>query len=129
MTFLIAHLHHCFAWLFFSLLLTLSVHPALEALVFGFNPLELLLVWICGAIASAAHERWIRALLLLNIAFVVTRGVRAVLGVEALLPISQVLWVAASLLATATTVSYALRAGVVDAEQSFRFFGCDYWLV
>ena len=131
---------HRFAWLFFSLLLTLSAHPALEALVSDFNPLDLLLaINLVAAIASAAHERWIRGLLLLGIAFVVTRGVRTVLGIEALLPISQLLWVAASLLATAATARHALRARAVDAEHLFAaldayllaglIFAVCYWLL
>jgi hypothetical protein len=102
--------------------------------------LELLLaVNLVAAIASAAHDRWIRGLLMLGIAFIVTRGIRTVLGVEALLPISQVLWVAASLLATATTARHALRAGVVDAERIFAaldayllaglIFAVCYWLL
>jgi hypothetical protein len=131
---------HRFAWLFFSLLLTLGSRPALETLVSGFNLLELLLALnLVAAVASAAHERWIRVLLVLGIAFVVTRGIRAVLGVEVLLPISQVLWVTASLLATAATARYALRAGVVDAEHIFAaldayllaglIFAVCYWLL
>jgi ion channel len=139
-TVLDSYRRHRFSWLFFSLLLTLSAHPVLEAFVSSFNPLELLLALnLVAAIASAAHERWIRGLLLLGIAFVVTRGIRAVLGIEALLPISQVLWVAASLLATATTARHALRAGVVDAEHIFAaldayllaglIFAVCYWLL
>ena len=86
-----------FGWLFFSLLLILGAHPVLEALASGFNPLELLLaVNLVAAIASAAHERWIRVLLLLGTAFVITRGIRTVLGVEAMLPVSQILWVSAA---------------------------------
>lgn len=130
---------HRFAWLFFSLLLTLAAHPALEALVSGFNPLELLLaVNLVAATASAAHERGIRVLLLLGVAFAVARGIRAVLGIETLLPISQVLWILASLLAMATTARHALRAGVVDAEHIFAaldayllaglIFAVCYWL-
>jgi hypothetical protein len=58
---------HRFAWLFFSLLFTLSAHPVLKALVSGFNPLDLLLaVNLVAATASAAHERWIRTLLFLS---------------------------------------------------------------
>lgn len=131
---------HRFAWLFFSLLLTLGARPALEAFVSGFNPLELLLALnLVTAVASAAHERWIRVLLLLGLAFVVTRGIRTMLGVEVLLPISQVLWVAASLLATVTTARHALRAGAVDAERLFAaldayllaglIFAVCYWLL
>src|SRR5215204_2816395 len=139
-TVLDSYRRHRFSWLFFSLLLTLSAHPVLEAFVSSFNPLELLLALnLVAAIASAAHERWIRGLLFLGIAFVVTRGIRIVLGVEALLPISQVLWVAASLLATATTARQALRAGVVNTEHIFAaldayllaglIFAVCYWLL
>jgi hypothetical protein len=139
-TVLDSYRRHCFAWLFFSLLLTLGAYPALEALVSGFNPLELLLaVNLVAAIASAARERWIRLLLLLGVASVVTRGIRAVLGVEALLPISGVLWVLASLLATAATARHALRAGSIDAEHIFAaldayllaglIFAVCYWLL
>jgi hypothetical protein len=42
-TVLDSYRRHRFAWLFFSLLLTLTAHPALKALVSGFDPLELLL--------------------------------------------------------------------------------------
>jgi ion channel len=139
-TVLDSYRRHCFAWLFFSLLLTLGAHPILEALVSGFNPLDLLLaVNLIAATASAAHDRWIRLLLLLGMAFVLTRGIRAVLGIEALLPISQVLWVLASLLATAATARHALRARVVDAEHIFAaldayllaglVFAVCYWML
>jgi hypothetical protein len=139
-TFLDSYLAHRFAWLFFSLLLTLGVHPVLEALVSGHNPLELLLVVnLVAAVASVAHERWIRGLLLLSIAFIVTRGIRTVFGVEALFPISQFLWMLASLLATVATARQALGAGVVDSERIFAaldayllaglIFGVCYWLL
>ena len=94
---------------------------------------------LVAAIASATHGRWTRALLLLGVVFVVTRGVRAVLGVEALLPVSQLLWVVACLLATAATAHHALRARVVDAEHIFAaldayllaglIFAVCYWLL
>ena len=58
---------HRFAWLFFSLLLTLGAHPVFKALISAFNPLDLLLaVNLVAATASAAHERWIRTLLFLS---------------------------------------------------------------
>ena len=66
-TVLDSYRRHRFAWLFFSLLFTLSAHPALKALISGFNPLDLLLaVNLAAAIAGAAYERWIRALLFLS---------------------------------------------------------------
>jgi hypothetical protein len=131
---------HRFAWLFLSLLLTIGVHAVFEALVSGFNPLDLLLaVNLVAAVASAEYRGWIQVLLFLAIAFIVTRGVRAVLGVEVLFPISQALWILASLLATAATARHALQAGRVDAERIFAaldayllaglIFGVGYWLL
>jgi hypothetical protein len=139
-TILDSYRRHRFAWLFFSLLLTLGVRPVLEELISGVNPLELLLAVNLGAaLAGAAHERGIRVLLVLSLAFVATRGIQAVLGVEAMLPVSQALWVLASLLATAATARHALRAGVVDAEHIFAaldayllaglIFAVCYWLL
>ena len=129
-----------FGWLFFSLLLTLGAHPALEALAPGFSPLELLLaVNLVAAIASVAHERWIRILLALGIAFGALRGIQAALGVTSMLAVSEVLWVVACLLATAATARHALRPGAVDAERIFAaldayllaglVFGVCYWVL
>src|SRR5215813_1497475 len=109
---------HRFAWLFFSLLLTLAGRPILESLVSGFNPLgPLLAVNLVAAIASTAHERWIRILLLVGIAFLVARGIRAVLGVPPLLATSEAVWVVVCLLATSATARHALGVGVVDSER------------
>lgn len=131
---------HRFAWLFVSLLLTVGAAPAFETLVSGFDPLELLLaVNLVAAIASAAHERWIRLLLLLGGAFLATRGIQGVTGDRALLALSQVLWLLAALLATITTIRHALRAGPVNAERIFAaldayllaglIFGVCYWVL
>ena len=129
-----------FAWLFFSLLLTLGGQPALEALAPRFNPLELLLaVNLLAAIASVAHERWIRILLALGVAFGALRGIQAALGITAMLALSETLWVTAALVATAATVRHALRPGAVDAERIFAaldayllaglVFGVCYWVL
>ena len=133
------YLRHRFAWLFLSLLLTLGAAPVLRALVPNF-PLDLLLaVTLITAIASTAHERWIQLLLLLGFAFLVTRGIQVLTGAQALLSLSQVLWVLAALLATATAVRHAMRAGPVNAERIFAaldvyllaglIFGVCYWLL
>ena len=54
-TLLARYLQRRFAWLFFSLLITIGANPALEALL-RFNPLELLLaINLVAAIASAAR--------------------------------------------------------------------------
>jgi len=131
---------HRFAWLFFALLFTIGGHGVLATLRAGFNPLDLFLaVTLAAAIASAVQERWPWELLFLGLAFLVTRGIQAVLGIEALLPIGQVLWVVASLLALVTTARQALRPGRVNAERIFAamdvyllaglIFGVCYWLL
>lgn len=98
----------------------LEHHPVLERLVSGFNPLDLLLaVNLAAAIASAVQGRWPWTLLFLGLAFLVTRGIQFMLGIAALLPLSQVVWVVASLLALVATARQALRTGGVNAERLF----------
>lgn len=134
------YLRHRFAWLFLSLLLTLAGAPTIKALESGFDPLQwLLAATLVAAIASAAHERWIQLLLLLGGAFLATRGIQVLTGTETLLTLSQILWVLAALLATATAVRHAMRAGPVNAERIFAaldayllaglMFGVCYWLL
>ena len=129
-----------FAWLFFSLLLTIGGHPALERLAPAVNPLGLLLaVNLLAAIASVARERWTWVLLALGVAFAAIRGLQAALGITALLPLSETLWVTAGLLAMAATVRHAMRPGAVDAERIFAaldvyllaglVFGVAYWVL
>lgn len=138
--FLDSYLRHRFAWLFLSLLLTIGVGPVLEALALRIDPLQLLLaVSLVAAVASAARERWIFPLLLLGGAFLLTRSIQVLVGTQALLSLSQVLWVLAALLAMAATVRHALRAGPVNAERIFAaldaylltglIFGVCYWLL
>jgi hypothetical protein len=111
---------HRFAALFLSLLLTIAGQAALQGIAPGFTALELLLaVNLIAAIATAVHERAIRVLLALGFAYVVTRTVAGEAGINGLLPLSQALWVVASLLATVATVRHALRANVMDAERIF----------
>ena len=75
---------------------------------------------------------------IVGIAFVVTRGFRTVLGIEALF-LSAKCWVVASLLAMAATARHALRARAVDVEHIFAaldayllaglIFAVCYWLL
>jgi hypothetical protein len=129
-----------FAWLFFSLLFTLGVYPALKALAPGFNLLDLLLaVNLLAAIASLAQERAIRVLLLFGVAFLAVRGIQVVAGIAAMFALGEALWVLACVLATGATARYALRPGVVDSERIFAaldayllaglVFGVSYWVL
>jgi hypothetical protein len=114
-----AYLRHRFAWLFFTLLLTLGLAPARRVLIPNF-PLDFLLALnLLAAIACAAHERWVRWLMLLGLAFVFVRGIQALTGTQVILSLSQVLWVLTTGLAGAACVHYAIRAGRVDAARIF----------
>jgi hypothetical protein len=113
-----AYRRHRFAWLFASLLLTLGVGSTLDALAPRYNPLQLLLgLNLLAAVATVAHESEMRLPLLLGIAFVVARVLRAALGVPALLAVGDGLWLTVIVLATVATARYALGHGVVDAER------------
>ena len=131
---------HRFAWLFASLLLTLGAGPTLDVLVARYNPLQLLLALnLLAAIASVAHEERMRPVLLLGIAFVVIRGLRAALGLPGMLALSEGLWLTAIVLAMVATVRHALASGVVDGERILAaldayllaglLFGVAYWML
>jgi hypothetical protein len=130
---------HRFSWLFGSLLLTLGLAPMLKSLTNVDLWQALLAVNLLAAIATATQERWLRLLLILGAAFLVTRGVASVIGFDALLSVSQLLWVVTAAIATAATARYALRAGSVNTERVFAaldtyllvglIFGVCYWLL
>lgn len=131
---------HRFVALFFALLLTVAVHGAFGALGPGFSLLEALLAaTLVAAIAAAAEDRAIRVLIALALAFVASRTIAGLLGIELLMSLSQAFWVIASFLATVATVRHALRAKVVDAERIFAaldaylliglMFGVCYWVL
>jgi hypothetical protein len=108
---------HRFATLLFLLLVTLAVAPIFAA-VTGVDLWEFLFgVILLAAIASAADVPWIRTLVLLGLGFFAVRLVQILAGVDALMPLSQVLWIATALLATVVTMRHALRAGKVNAEK------------
>ena len=107
-----------FAWLFASLLLTLSVGAIVEGIGSRYNPLQALLALnLLAAIASGAHERPMRVPIVLGIGFVVARVLRAGLGLPGMLPVGDTLWAIAILVAMVTTVRHALGRGVVDEER------------
>jgi hypothetical protein len=135
-----AYRPHRFAWLFASLLLTLGAGSTLDALAPRYNALELLLALnLLAAIASVAHERHMRLPVLLGVVFVVARGLRAALGIPGLLALSECVWLAGIVLATATAVRHALGRGVVNAERILAaldgyllaglLFGVAYWML
>jgi hypothetical protein len=136
-----AYAHRRFALMFASLLLTIGLLPAFRALVPGLNILEALLaVNLVAAIASVGREQRMHlTLTIVGVAFLGLRALQAVLGIRALLPVSEGLWIVACVLAMAATARYAFRPGSVDAERIFAAldayllagltFGVAYWLI
>lgn len=129
-----------FAWLLSFLLVTIGAHSAFDDLASGFQPLEALLALsLVGAIAAVTGRRAMRAVLVLGIAFVAFRLLRAGTDVQSMLHLSEVAWVSATILATAATVRRALRRGPVDAERIAAaldgyllgglVFGVCYWVL
>ncbi|HJS56867.1 MAG TPA: potassium channel family protein [Vicinamibacteria bacterium] len=139
--FLAAYARRRFASLFASLLLTIGLLPVFRALVPGGNILEALLaVNLVAAIASVGREQRTHSTLIgVGVAYLGVRALQAVLGVAALLPVSEGLWIGACVVAMATTARYAFRPGSVDAERIFAAldayllagltFGVGYWLI
>jgi len=112
-----AYRRHRFAILFFTLLATLAARGVFEVLAFHWNPLELLLAVNFVAAASAARES--RGPLAFAAVFLVARAAAEVLGIHAVLSLSEAAWVAGCLTATAVTVRHVMRPGVVDRERIF----------
>jgi len=108
---------HRFAWLFFSLLLTLAVNPIFAAL-FRFNPIEILLAVNLGAaIVSAARERWLRVLVGFAVVVVVARLLGAAFDVSFLRSAGSIAWLSALVVAVVATARFAFTAETVDAEH------------
>lgn len=108
---------HRFATLLFLLLVTLAVAPIFAAAT-GIDLWEFLLgLILLAAIASATDVPWVRTLVLLGLGFFVVRLAQILVGVDALMPLSQVLWIATALLATIVTMRHALRSGKVNSER------------
>lgn len=108
---------HRFATLLFLLLVALAVAPIFAAAT-GIDLLEFLLaIILLAAIGSAADVPWIRALVVLGLAFFAVRLVQSLVGVAGLMPLSQVLWIATALLATVVTMRHAFKSGPVDSER------------
>jgi hypothetical protein len=129
---------HRFAWLLGLLLLTLAGAPLLKALT-GIDAMEFLLaVTLLAAIAASSDRRWTRWLIGLGLAFIAVRSTQAIMGAQALVSVSQALWMAAMLLAMAVMVRFAFKTGPVDSERISAaldaylvlglLFGVCFWL-
>ena len=115
---LLAHYtRHRFAWLFFSLLLTLAVNPVFEAL-FRINPIEILLAVNLGAaLASVARDRWLRVLVGFAVVLVAARLLGAALDISFLRSASSIAWLSALVVAVVATARFAFTTETVDAEH------------
>jgi len=119
-------------------MVTIGVQPVIETLRPGLGLLEILLALsLFAAIAGAAGRRGFRLMIGVGLAWVVIRALRASVGGEATLVMSEALWVSACVLAMAATARYALRQGAVDGERVFAaldtylmaglLFGVCFW--
>lgn len=106
-----------FAFLFYSLLLTIGVAPFLHALGFdlfqGFLALNLL------AAALGATARRVLVMLVLAALFAAARLAGAALGAHALFTLSEAVWILVAWLATFGSLRHALHRGPVDAERIY----------
>jgi hypothetical protein len=129
-----------FALLFFSLLLALGLHPVFEVLLPGVDPTAWLLgASLVAAVLSVELGRRMRWLLVLTAGFVLFRIAHPLLGIDALLSISQVLWMCAFVATTVLTAEHAFQRGHEVSERLFAAldayllagfaFGVAYWLL
>jgi len=129
-----------FALLFFSLLLALGLHPVFEILLPDVDPTTWLLgASLVAAVLSVELGRRMRWLLALTAGFVLFRIAHPLLGIDALLSISQVLWMSAFVATTVLTAEHAFERGHEVSERLFAAldayllagfaFGAAYWLL
>jgi hypothetical protein len=136
---LAAYSRNRFAILFVTLLLTLAAGPTLDAITPHYiNVVELLLALsLLAAIGSVVREGFVRGPIVVGVAFVVARIVRAVFDAPGLLPITEGLWIVGAVLALVVAVRHAFHRGDVDYERIFAaldayllagaLFGVAYW--
>jgi voltage-gated potassium channel Kch len=131
---------HRFAWLFGSLILTITASPALHAIVPRVNAVELFLaINLVAVVSTVGREHGMGSMLWIGGAFLALRAVQTASGVRAFVPFTEGLWVIGCLLGMLATARRALRGGAVDAERIFAaldayllaglVFGVCYWLL
>jgi hypothetical protein len=131
---------HRFAWLFGSLLVTITAAPALRAIAPRVNVVEILLATnLAAVIATVGREQGMGWIVWIGSAFLTLRAVEAVIGIPGLLPFSQGLWVIVCVLGIFATVRHVFRSDAVDIEHIFAaldayllaglVFGVGYWVL
>jgi hypothetical protein len=119
-----------FGWLFFTLLLTLALHPIFDVALPHVHPMDwLFALTLAVAIAGVELDRHTRPLLLLAIAFVVARLLDPVFEGGHLHSLSQLCWAAATIIAAALCVRHAFRARAGDSVAERIFAALDAYLL
>jgi len=139
-TFADGYRRHRFAWLFGSLILTITVSPALHAIVPRVNAVELLLaINLVAVVSTVGREHGMEWMLWIAGGFLALRAAETASGLPAFVPFTQGLWLIGCSLGMLATARHALRSGAVDAERIFAaldayllagvVFGVCYWLL
>jgi len=139
-TFADGYRRHRFAWLFGSLILTITVSPALHAIVPRVNAVELLLaINLVAVVSTVGREHGMEWMLWIAGGFLALRAGETASGLPAFVPFTQGLWLIGCSLGILATARHALRGGAVDAERIFAaldayllaglVFGVCYWLL
>lgn len=129
-----------FAWLFYTLFLTLAVHPLLEIVLPRWDPMEWLLgLSLVAAVAGVEVDRRARPVLWLTLACVAVRFAETFLEIPRFLSIAHVLGAVACMLAAGLTVQHAFGRGGLGSERIFASldayllaavsFGVAYWVL
>src|SRR5215813_11292407 len=129
-----------YAFLFYSLLLTLAVVPLRRALGFPTSLLEMFLaINLLAAVIPIRGRKTRRVLLPFLIVVLVGQGGASWLDQAALVPMYLALWTVVALLAAASALRFALGARVGDREHLYAglsayllaglFFGVFYWVL
>lgn len=129
-----------FAWLFYTLFLTLALHPILQIVLPHWDPMEWLLALnLAAAVAGVELDRRARPVLWLALACVALRSLVFVLDVPRFLSVAHVMGAVACLLAAGLTVQHAFGRGGLGSERIFASldayllaalaFGVGYWVL
>lgn len=132
--------NHRYSVLFYSLLASLAISPALQPLGLDHNVIEVLLaVNLVAAVIAVGEPLVRRAALVALVVALVARPVAALLNEDIVSEGSLVLWGSLALLAAASALRFALRGQTVGGEQIYAalsayllagfFFGQLYWVL
>jgi hypothetical protein len=129
-----------FALLFYTLLLTLGLHPVLELALPEFDFAEWLLALnLAAAVFSIELGRRSNLLRYLAGGFVVARLAHPILRLPAILSVSQAFWIAAIFVVIVQAAQHAFRSGHAVSERVYAAldayllagfaFGTAFWLL